>query len=111
MRLGVRQKLVLGALVTLVVVSFTFTLLQIRLSRTRIEEDLRTRGAVPFAREMAATIGDRQDLENKARLDRQIPKMMEVRPSLRQLDIIAFEPAGSRVVATSRAARTRSWRP
>src|SRR2546422_4197555 len=65
MRLGVRQKLVLLSLLILVVVSFTFTAVQLDLTRTWREEDLRDR-AVIFAREMAATIGDRHELESGA---------------------------------------------
>src|SRR2546423_753063 len=53
MRLGVRQKLVLLSLLILVVVSFTFTAVQLDLTRTWREEDLRDR-AVIFAGAVAA---------------------------------------------------------
>src|SRR5262245_63273649 len=48
MRLGLRQKLVLGGLAIVVVVSFGFTLLQLALARQSVEEDLQAR-AVFFA--------------------------------------------------------------
>jgi len=54
MRLGLRQKLVLGGLAIVVVVSFGFTLLQLTL--------IGTARAVFFAREVAASIGDRREL-------------------------------------------------
>src|SRR2546422_10523218 len=87
MRLGVRQKLVLLSLLILVVVSFTFTAVQLDLMRTWREEDLRDR-AVIFAREIAATIGDRHELESGALIDRKIHQIMAVRPSVLQLDIV-----------------------
>lgn len=105
MRLGVRQKLVLGGLAILVVASFGFTLLQLRLSRTWVEEDLSQR-AVVFAREVAATIGDRRELESSGLLERQIRQIMSVRPSVFQLDVVAFTPEDARVVASSHP-RTR----
>jgi hypothetical protein len=55
MRLGLRQKLVLGGLAIVVVVSFVFTLLQLALARQSVEEDLQAR-AVFFAREVAASM-------------------------------------------------------
>src|SRR5438046_6262294 len=100
MRLGVRQKLVLLSLLILVVVSFTFTAVQLDLTRTWREEDLRDR-AVIFAREMAATIGDRHELESGALIDRKIHQIMAVRPSVLQLDIVRLPPGGGAVVATS----------
>jgi len=100
MRLGVRQKLVLLSLLILVVVSFTFTAVQLRLSRTWREEDLQER-AVVFAREIAATIGDHHELEAGALVDRKIHQIMAVRRSVLQLDIVRLPPDGAAVVATS----------
>src|SRR5262250_353235 len=100
MRLGVRQKLVLLSLLILVVVSFTFTAVQLRLSRTWREEDLQER-AVIFAREIAATIGDHHELEGGALIDRKIHQIMAVRRSVLQLDIVRLPPNGAAVVATS----------
>ena len=65
MRLGLRQKLVLGGLAIVVVVSFGFTLLQLAL--------IGTARAVFFAREVAASIGDRRELQSGARLERYAP--------------------------------------
>ena len=89
MRIGVRAKLVLISLLILVVVSFGFTLLGLHLSRTWVEEDLKER-AVFFARELAATIGDHQDLTPGPLLDRKIRQIMVVRRSVLQLDIVRF---------------------
>jgi hypothetical protein len=100
MRLGLRQKLVLGGLAIVVVVSFGFTLLQLALSRQSVEEDLQAR-AVFFAREVAASIGDRRELQGGARLERQIRQIMGVRRSVLQLDIIAFRGEDADIVATS----------
>jgi signal transduction histidine kinase len=102
MRIGVRAKLVLISLLILVVVSFGFTLLGLHLSRTWVEEDLRER-AVFFAREMAATIGDHQDLTPGPLLDRRIEQIMAVRRSVLQLDIVRFASEdASLLIATSR---------
>src|SRR5262245_29748249 len=100
MRLGVRAKLVLLSLLILVVVSFSFTWLQTRLSRAWFEEDLRAR-AVIFAREVAATIGDRREFENRDMLAHKIRQIMAIRQSVFQLDVLGFDEAGSHIVATS----------
>jgi signal transduction histidine kinase len=100
MRLGVRQKLVLLSLLILVVVSFTFTAVQLHLSRTWREEDLKER-AVVFAREIAATIGDHHELEGGALIDRKIHQIMAVRRSVLQLDIVRLPQNGAAVVSTS----------
>lgn len=100
MTLGIRAKLVLLGLAIVIVVSFGFTLLQLRLSQGWIEEDLRER-AIAFAREIAVTIGDRREFESGALLDGQIRQIMAVRPNVLQVDILAFSPGDNRVVATS----------
>src|SRR3989442_13334205 len=100
MRLGVRAKLVLLSLLILVVVSFSFTWLQIRLSRAWFEEDLRAR-AVIFAREVAATIGDRREFENRDMLAHKIRQIMAIRQSVFQLDVLGFDAAGSHICDTS----------
>jgi signal transduction histidine kinase len=103
-RPGVRGKLVLLALLIVVVVSFGFTFLQLRLTRGWVEEDLRER-AVLFAREIAATIGDRREFESGPLLRQQIQRITEVRRSVLQLDILRFEPHGTSVVASSHPER------
>src|SRR5213593_783106 len=100
MRLGVRGKLVVLSLLILIVVSFSFTGLQITLSRGGFEEDLKER-AVIFAREVAATIGDRREFENRELLQRQVRQIMAVRQSVFQLDVLGFDETGSHIVATS----------
>jgi signal transduction histidine kinase len=102
MRIGVRAKLVLISLLILVSVSFGFTLLGLHLSRTWVEEDLKER-AVFFARELAATIGDHQELVPGPLLDRKVQQIMAVRRSVLQLDILRFaSEEASLLIATSR---------
>jgi signal transduction histidine kinase len=110
MRLGVRGKLVLLSILILVVVSFTFAAVQLWLSRTWREEDLRER-AVIFAREIAATIGGHHELEGGALIDRKVHQIMSVRRSVLQLDIVRFAPTGGLVVATSDAAHRLPFSP
>ncbi|MGH7278507.1 MAG: sensor histidine kinase [Candidatus Rokuibacteriota bacterium] len=100
--LGIRHKLVLLSLVIVVVVSFAFTALHLILSRAWIEEDLKSR-AITFARELAATIGDRREFESAVVLRQQIEHIMAVRQNVLQLDILAFGPHGTDIVATSEA--------
>ena len=101
---GVRFKLVLLSVAVLVVVSFGFTALSLSLTRGWIEDDLRER-AIAFAREIAATIGDRRELESTALLHEQITQILGIRRNVGQLDILAFEGDGARVVATSHGDR------
>jgi signal transduction histidine kinase len=100
--IGIRRKLVLLSLAIVVVVSFAFTALHLWLSRAWVEEDLRAR-AITFAREVAATIGDQREFESGAVLGHQIGQIMAVRQNVLQLDIFAFGPAGTSIVATSAA--------
>src|SRR5688500_79193 len=75
------------------------------LSRAWVEEDLRKR-AITFAREVAATIGDRREFESGTMLARQIEQIMAVRQNVMQLDILAFPAGGATtVVATSHPSR------
>jgi signal transduction histidine kinase len=100
MRLTVRGKLVLLSLAILIVVSFAFTILHLNLARDLIEEDLAER-ALAFAREIAATIGDRRELESGPGLERQIHQVLAARRNVLQMDILAFTDGAVRVVATS----------
>jgi two-component system, NtrC family, sensor kinase len=104
MRLAVRQKLVLLSLLILVVVSFAFTLLHLRFTRSLVEEDLRER-AVAFAREIAATILDQRELDGGSLLERQVRQIMAVRQNVLQLDILSFGGGATRAVASSHPAR------
>ena len=74
MVLGLGQKLVLGGLAIVAVVSYGFTLLQLTLTRTA--------RAVFFAHEVAASIGDRTELQSGARLERQNRQIKDVRRRL-----------------------------
>lgn len=102
--LGVRAKLVLCTLLILVVVSFGFTLLQLKLLRGWVEEDLQER-AVIFAREVAASIGDRAEFERGTLLEREVQQIMTIRRSVLQLEILRFTPDGTAMVATSEPSR------
>ena len=101
---GIRQKLVLLSLAILVVFSFGVTALHLGLSRGWVEEDLKER-AISFGRELAATIGDRRELESGTLLNVQIDLIMAVRPNVLQIDVFAFDEERPRVVASSHAAR------
>ncbi|MBI2215982.1 MAG: HAMP domain-containing protein [Candidatus Rokubacteria bacterium] len=98
--LGIKQKLVVLSLLILLVVSFGFSLLHLTMSRRLAEEDLQER-AVAFAREIAATIGDRREFESGLLLEAQIRRIMAVRQNVLQLDVLAFGATGTTVVATS----------
>ncbi len=110
MALGIRPKLVLLSLLILVGVSFGFTALQLRLSAHWVEEDLRER-AIAFAREIAATIGDEEELRDSQLLHRQIERILAARQSVLQLDIFALEPGGVTLVASSRPGRRLPFTP
>src|SRR5574341_1542231 len=84
MRLGVRHKLVLLATLVILGVSSGFTWLNLALTRQAIEEDLKAR-AIMFAREIAATIGDRRELESGRLLGEQIERIIDIRRSVLQL--------------------------
>jgi signal transduction histidine kinase len=100
MRLAIREKLVLLSLAILMIVSFAFTLVHLDLTRRLVEEDLAER-AVAFAREMAATIGNQEELESRPLLERQIQGVLAARPSVLHLDILAFSGEATRLTATS----------
>jgi two-component system NtrC family sensor kinase len=104
MRLGVRQKLVLLSVAVMIAISFGFAALSLDLSQRWVEEDLKDR-AIAFAREIAATIGDQREFESGPLLKEQIRHILEVRQNVSQLDILAFEGDGAKVVATSDPAR------
>jgi two-component system NtrC family sensor kinase len=104
MRATIRRKLVLLSLLILVVVSFAFTILHLAVSQAWVEEDLRER-AVTFAREIAATIGDRREFESRLLLERQIRDIMAVRGNVLQLDVLDLDGGEARVMATSHPQR------
>jgi two-component system, NtrC family, sensor kinase len=107
-RLTVRGKLVLSSLVLLVIVSYAFTAASLYFSEQLVEEELRER-AITFAREVAATIGDRREFENSRLLDSEIRRIREARQNVRNIDFLALDEGGGwpRLLASSDAA----WRP
>jgi len=104
MRLGVRQKLVLLSVAVMIVTSFGFAALSLSLTRGWVEDDLKDR-AIAFAREIAATIGDRHEFESGLLLQDQIQQILAIRQNVSQLDILAFDGKGAKVIATSHPTR------
>ena len=106
--LTVRGKLVLSSLVLLVVVSYAFTAASLYFSERLVEEDLRER-AITFAREVAATIGDRREFENARLLHSEIRRIREARRNVRNIDFLALDEGDGwpRILASSDPA----WRP
>ncbi|MBI2461303.1 MAG: HAMP domain-containing protein [Candidatus Rokubacteria bacterium] len=105
-RLSVRSKLILSSLLLLVTVSFAFTAASLHLSERWVETDLRRR-AITFAREVAATIGDRREFENTRLLDLEIERIREARANVQNIDFLAFGGPWVRLLASSDPA----WRP
>ena len=96
----VRHKLILlGALVVLAV-SSGFTWLSLALAQRAIEEDLKAR-AIVYAREVAATLGAERRLEGGEGLGRLIARLLEIRRSVLQMDVLSLGPVGTDVIATS----------
>jgi len=102
LRWSVRNKLIVSTLVLLLVVSFAFTAASLYFSERLVEDDLRDR-AIAFAREVAATIGDRREFENSRLLGSEIRRILEARRNVRNIDVLAF-PEGEtwpRLLASS----------
>jgi signal transduction histidine kinase len=96
----VRHKLILlGALVVLAV-SSGFTWLSLTLAQRAIEEDLRTR-AIVYAREVAATLGDGHHVQGGDALGRLIARLLEIRRSVLQLDVVSLGPQERALLASS----------
>jgi len=57
--------------------------------------------AIIYARDVAATIGDRKELEDGPALRLQIARLLEIRRSVLQLEVLTFGADGATVVATS----------
>ena len=100
MRLGVRHKLILLGALVILVVSSGFTWVNLALARRAIEEDLRVR-AIVYAREVAAAIGNRRELESEPAL-RQVDRLLGIRPSVLQLDLLSFGQRGTTLVASNK---------
>ena len=95
----VRHKLILLGALVILVVSSAFTWINLALARRAIEEDLKTR-AIVYAGEIAGTFGDRQELE-RATLEQAIGRLLRIRKSALQLDVLTFGPEGARLGASS----------
>src|SRR5262249_34920275 len=94
LRLSVRSKLVLSTLILLVVVSFPFTAASLYFTEHLAEDDLRRR-AIAFSREVAATVADRRELEDRQGLQIQIRRIIDARPNIRNVDFLALpDPEG-----------------
>jgi two-component system NtrC family sensor kinase len=99
-RLGVRHKLILLGTLGILVISSAFTWINLALARRAIEEDLKTR-AIIYAREIAANFRDRKELEKGHALQALIARLLVIRKSVLQLDVLAFGPEETTVVATN----------
>jgi signal transduction histidine kinase len=100
LRLSVRHKLTLFSTLVILVVSSGFTWVSLGLARRAIEEDLRNR-AIVYAREVAAAIGERRELESGPPLQRLITRLLEIRTSVLQLDVLTFESDGTTLIASN----------
>jgi len=100
MRAGVGSKLVLLTLALIIIVSSSFAAVNVMLSRRWIEDDLNA-SVITFARAIAATIGDRRELESSGVLRDEIRQILAVEPNLLQLDVLTFGEGGIDGVATS----------
>lgn len=98
--IGVRHKLGLLGTLVILVVSSGFIWLNLTLTQRALEEDLQTR-AIIYAREIAATFGDRRELERADALQQLIARLIRLRRSALQLDVLSFGSGETTVVATS----------
>jgi signal transduction histidine kinase len=87
-------------MLVILAVSSGFTWVSLTLARRALEEDFRTR-AIVYAREVAASIGGRRELESGPELNRLIARLLEIRSSVLQLDVLAFWAEDTIVVATN----------
>ncbi len=99
--LRVRHKLILLGTLVVLAVSSGFTWLSLDLAQRAIEEDLKAR-AIVYAREVAATLGRGERLEGDAALAPLIARLLDIRRSVLQLDVVSFGGGTPAVVATSR---------
>ncbi len=95
----VRHKLILLGALVILVVSSAFSWINLALARRAIEEDLKTR-AIVYASEIAGSFGDRGELEREA-VGQTIARLLRIRKSALQLDVLAFGPEVPRLVASS----------
>ena len=110
MRLSVRHKLTLFSTLVILVVSSGFTWVSLFLARRAIEEDLQNR-AIVYAREVAAVIGGGRELESGPALHQLIVRLLEIRTSVLQLDVLTFDADGLTLVASNepRSQLSFSW--
>src|SRR2546427_206985 len=86
-RLSVRHKLILFSTLAILVVSSGFTWVNLVLARRAIEEDLQNR-AIVYAREVAAAIGGRRELETGPPLHQLIARLLRNRRGGLPLDVL-----------------------
>ena len=100
LRLSVRHKLTLFSTLVILVVSSGFTWVSLGLARRAIEEDLQNR-AIVYAREVAAALGGGRKLESGPALQQLIGRLLEIRTSVLQLDVLTFDADGMTLVASN----------
>jgi signal transduction histidine kinase len=100
LRLSVRHKLTLFSALVILAVSSGFTGVSLGLASRAIEEDLQNR-AIVYAREVAAAIGRGRELERGPELHQLIVRLLEIRTSVLQLDVLAYDADGLTLVASN----------
>jgi signal transduction histidine kinase len=105
-RFGVRHKLIILGTLVILVVSSGFTWINLALARRAIEEDLKAR-AIVYAREIAAAVGHGGQLGHRETLQPLITRLLEIRKSVLQLDVLAFHPDDATTVVASNVPEAR----
>src|SRR5262245_58562144 len=91
LRLSVRHKLTLFSTLVILAVSSGFTWVSLGLARRAIED----------AREVAAAIGRGRELESAPEIHQLIVRLLEIRTSVLQLDVLAYDADGLTLVASN----------
>lgn len=99
MALRVRHKLIILGTLVILVVSSAFTWINLALAQRAIEEDLKAR-AIVYARDVAVTLGQRREL-GSPQIEPIIRRLIEIRRSVQQVDVLVFTPEAATVVATN----------
>jgi signal transduction histidine kinase len=96
----VRHKLIVLGTLVILVVSSAFTWINLALAQRAIEEDLKAR-AIVYARDIAVTLGHRGELGGAQALQPLITRLIQVRKSVHQVDVLVFTPEGPAVLASN----------
>ncbi len=109
--LGLQARIVSLVVLIVAAVLLLSTYLSMKLSEKTFEEDLRER-AINLARELAASIGSRNELEDPEILGREMEEIKRVRGTIESLEVFALTARGpSLIAATGGASIGRSATP